>query len=173
MPMTLHLGVIDIPYGNPTLAPLKAKKGKITAKGKKKKASVKKAASAKTITTGDVAEILEEEYHIMRQFFEMNSGAIVKDLEKSLAGKLESVLLGALPNGDPFLEGTSKIDERFRRFLTRGDLEKVGYPGVPTQAALRGVNHRLKHPYKRRAPRPSFIDTGLYQANFKSWVEEK
>jgi hypothetical protein len=38
-------------------------------------------------------------------------------------------------------------------------------------AALHGVSHRFKHPYARRARRPSFIDTGLYQNSFAAWVD--
>jgi len=43
------------------------------------------------------------------------------------------------------------------------------------------VSHRFANPTHRRvkgaglvrrAPRPSFIDTGLYQASFKAWVTE-
>jgi len=48
-------------------------------------------------------------------------------------------------------------------------METLGYPGVPTRAALMGVNSRLK---KRRGKRrPSFRDTGLYQASFMAWVD--
>jgi hypothetical protein len=36
---------------------------------------------------------------------------------------------------------------------------------------MRGVNHRFMHPYARRPSRPSFIDTGLYVANFTAWVD--
>jgi len=50
------------------------------------------------------------------------------------------------------------------------EVEKLGIPGVPTKAALRGVNHRLKHPYRRRGARPSFVDTSLYMSSFKAWA---
>jgi len=50
-------------------------------------------------------------------------------------------------------------------------MDQLGYPGIPTGAAEAGVNHRLLHPYAKDNPeRPSFIDTGQYQADFKSWV---
>ena len=56
-----------------------------------------------------------------------------------------------------------------KQFISSGEMEKLGYPGVPTKAALMGVNHRLK---KKRGPRRvSFIDTGQYQANLTNWVE--
>ena len=41
--------------------------------------------------------------------------------------------------------------------------------GVPTGAAKKGVNHRLK--IRRGKRRPSFIDTGILRTNFVSWVD--
>ena len=135
----LHLGVIDVPY---------ARRG-----GK---------------TTGDVAEILEAKYHVMEVFYRQNDAHVARSLEKSVAGALESLLLGAPPSIDAFGAGTSRIEDRFKQFLSRREIEKLGYPGVPTGAALRGVSHRFKK--KRGGRRPSFIDTGLYQSSFKAWV---
>jgi hypothetical protein len=71
---------------------------------------------------------------------------------------------------EPFASSKSqKIDDTFHKFLDSKEMETLGIPGVPTAAALKGVSHRLK--LKKGAPRPSFIDTGMYQAHFKSWVE--
>lgn len=137
----LHLGVIDVPYAR--------RSGK---------------------TTGDVAEILEAKYHIMEVFYQQNEALVARSLEKSVAGALESLLLGAPSSIDAFGAGTSGIEDRFKQFLSRREVEKLGYPGVPTQAALRGVSHRFKG--KRSGKRrPSFIDTGLYQSSFKVWVD--
>lgn len=136
----LHLGVIDVPY---------ARRG-----GK---------------TTGDVAEILEAKYHVMEMFYQQNEVFVAKSLEKSVAGTLESLLLGAPLSIDAFGAGTSRIEDRFKQFLSRREIERLSYPGVPTQAALKGVSHRLKGKRSGRR-RPSFIDTGLYQSSFKAWV---
>ncbi len=153
---TLHLGVIDIPYAN---APKK---------------NQRRAGTAGTQTTGDVAEWLEADYHVMEIFFEAHRDDIAVDLEDSLAGALESALMGAANLGtfDPTGHAMSQIEDRFKNFLLSREIENIGVPGVPTQAALQGINHRLRHPYRRSNPRrPSFIDTGLYESSFKSWMD--
>lgn len=155
---TLHLGVIDQPYADP--APAGA--GKRDKKGKR----------TGSATTGDVADILEAEYHIMEIFAEENWDAIQELLADSYAGTLETIMMGGGNGGDPYASATSKIEKLFKAWISEGKMEKLGYPGVPTQAALDGVNHRLKHPYRKSNPRrPSFRDTGLYQASFKSWTD--
>lgn len=152
----LHLGVYDLPYAQ---AP---------------KRHQRKTGSAGTQTTGDVAGWLESRYHVMEIFFEDKRDDIAADLEESLQGALESILMGAgnANSFDPTGKAMSAIEDRFKTYLSSGEIEQSGYPGVPTQAAKDGVNHRLKHPYGKTNPqRPSFIDTGLYQASFKAWAD--
>lgn len=155
MPL-LHLGVVDVPYAQaPSPRQRKPRAG--------------------TVTTGDVAGWLETKYHVMEIFYEEHQGDVAGDLENSLQGAIESVLMGA-PAGrlDPFGGATSKIEDRFRKFLDDGEMEKLGYPGVPTQAALdRKAGKRRSPRFKRRKPGTgvSFIATGLYQSSFKSWME--
>jgi hypothetical protein len=168
--ITLHLGVVEQPYA--VAVPASARRVAIrTRKGGK--ARVINAAPAGGETTGDVATILEEKYHIMEYFFEDVGGdAISAVLEHSYAGAVENLMSGA-PVAQISLsaEAESEIEAAFRMFL--GQQEINGIPGVPTKAALAGVNHRLAHPYaKGNSPRPSFIDTGDYQANFKAWTDE-
>jgi len=160
--MKLHLGVIDQPYAAPP-----------TKKGKRPKV-------AGGQTTGDVAGWLEDRYHVMEVFYELHKDDIAKDLEDGLRGTLESLLMGAPPAVNAFGSAESAIDDRFRKFLDDREIEGLGIPGVPTKAALWGVNHRLKNPhqtrrqfrgYRRRKSRPSFIDTGLYQSSEKTWVD--
>ncbi len=158
--MILHLGVVDLPYAYEQ------------AVSKRKKRAV-----SLSVTTGDVAGYLETKYHPMEVFFELHGDEIASDLEEGLAGTLESLLMGAPPDLSAFGTAESKIDLRFREFLTNGEMEKLGYPGVPTEASgsgkrIGGINHRLRNPYARSNPaRPSFIDTGLYENSFKSWVD--
>lgn len=153
MPITLHLGVADVPYGPPP------------SKGKKKPPK------STGITTGDVAEILEAKYHVMRIFFEMHDEEVINYLGDGLKDALEALFSGAPISLDPFGEGCSKIEDRFKQFLSQREMERLGYPGVPTKAAIKGVNHRFRHPYaSANMRRPSFIDTGQYQASFKAWV---
>jgi hypothetical protein len=134
--------------------------------------------SAEGKTTGDVAEILEEKYHVMTVFFEYRKKQIARDLEKGLAGALESVLMGGPISGSAFGAACSQIEDRFKTDLAGRQFDARGIPGVPTAASggtsrrQGGINHRLAHPYKNSNPaRPSFIDTGLYSASFKVWVD--
>jgi hypothetical protein len=150
--LKLHLGVVDVPYSYRA----KNRRGR-PAKG------------ASTVTTGDVADILEAKYDVMATFFEKHEEEITEAIEKSLAHSLESTLSGAPSGRDPFLASYGKIETAFRKFLDNKEMD--GVPGVPTEASLKGVSHRFKHPYAKRASRPSFIDTGLYEANFKAWIE--
>lgn len=139
----LHLGVFDVSYSDEH------------GKGK---------------TTGDVAEILEEEYGVMDAFAFAQLPDIAKALENSIAGELETLMMGGNPGPNPFASAESAITAMFKNFLATSAIEHLGIQGVPTMAALNGVNHRLKHPYaKGNKRRPSFIDTGLYQANFTAW----
>lgn len=123
------------------------------------------------VTTGDVAEILEAKYHPMEIFYEVHQQEVADDLAEGFAGTLESMLKGApVDPADLFLSGTAKIDAAFKNFLLTGEMESLGIPGVPTKAAVERRSLRFK---KKRGPskRPSFIDTGLYESNFKSWIE--
>lgn len=169
MTRTLHLGVIDVPYvEREAPARRKARLAKNAKASKKLRIHV----PPENKTTGDVATILEAKYGVMEAFYDNNEEVIVGDLTESLAGALEDVLAGApIGDRDPFAEGSSKIEERFKEFLSSREAERVGIEGTPTAAARAGVNHRLKHPYAKSNPRrPSFIDTGLYQASMKAWV---
>ena len=165
MPLTLHFGVLDIPYVEQTPP---AKKAPLRRRPRPHKAHAKRYGS---ITTGDVAEILEAKYGVMQAFYDAHESDVLKDIENGLQGAIESFMMGAPPRLDPFGSGISQIEDRFKQFLSTGEAERVGIPGTPTEAAQRGVSHRFKHPYARRAPRPSFIDTGLYQASFKAWID--
>ena len=164
--LTLNLGVLDIPYATP---PAETK----TPKAKKGKANrpVKPRSENGTQTTGDVAGYLEKDYGVMQSFYDAKEGQIAKALEDSVAAALENLMLGSPAIANPFAEAQEEIESMFKHFISSQEVEHVGIEGVPTQAAKDGVNHRLKHPYAKGNPRrPSFIDTGLYVANFKAWV---
>lgn len=162
--MKLHLGVIDLPYS------YHQKRQERANKRRKKKGLPP--VNNKLPTTGDVAGWLEDKYHIMELFHEENRDFINGALEQSLQGTLEDILMGApIQNHSPFAEGTSEIEKRFKQFLSGREVERLGIPGVPTQAAKDGVSHRFKKKANKKGPRPSFIDTGLYQSSFKAWVE--
>lgn len=138
---TLRLGVVDFPH---------------TGVGKQ------------PLTTGELAEILENKYHIMAHFAEIHGDDIAKALEDGLEGVLTNMLLGGPPPANAFDGGTSAIDAMFRHFIAAKEMDALGYPGIPTLASLQGVSSRFKT--RHGPPRPSFIDSGQYQAAFKSWV---
>lgn len=177
MSVTLHLGVIDQPYtetqsGTP-------KPPRITRKGRLHRSTAKAAARAlqgraapkKVETTGDVAEVLEAKYGVMAAFYENHQGDILAAFHDSLAGALENLHSGAPVGNDPLGTAASDVEQMFKRFLSNRDMDGL-VEGVPTAASLAGVNHRLKHPYAKSNPsRSSFIDTGLYEASFKAWID--
>lgn len=164
--ITLHLGVIDQPY-NEFKQPEKIRKAK---KGKANKPLPSKSDAA-TKTTGDVAEILEEKYGILDKFVEVKLPKIAQALEESIAGELETLMMGGRPAGNPFANAESAITTMMKSFISSGEAEHVGIQGTPTQAALNGVNHRLAHPYaKGNERRPSFMDTTMYWQSLIAWL---
>jgi len=165
--IVLHLGVLDVPYSNleQTEKVPQAKKGKANK-------PVKKKTNAATKTTGEVAEILEEKYGVLDTFAFARLPDIAKELENSIAGELETMMMGGSPSGKPFKGAESAITTMMKKFISGQAIEHMGVEGVPTQVALHGVNHRLKHPYaKANERRPSFMDTTLYWQNLIAWFD--
>lgn len=162
--MKLILGVVDIPYTDSGKVPSAAAMARARASQKAPKGG----GSAQT--TGDVATILEAKYHVMETFYERHEEEVAAAMEGALAGELENILAGSPPRNDPYGSATSAIEAGFRAFLDRDEMAEAGIPGVPTRASRSGVNRRMKS--GRGGPRPSFIDSGLYQASMVSWVEE-
>lgn len=169
--MRLILGMNDIPYALKVPEELKRVSVKTPRGGK---ARVVKSAPSGSESTGDVAEILENRYHVMEIFFEtVGREQISTALEHSIAGAIENMNVGQ-PIGSiaPTAEAEGEIETAFRFFLSQREMDML-HRGVPTRAAVLGINHRLLHPYARsNPPRPSFIDTGLYQANMRAKFEE-
>ena len=150
--MIIHFGVNDIPYS------FQVDLGK-TSTGKQRAS-----------TTGDVAGILETKYSVMAKFWELHQDEVVQALRKSVEGAFESLLMGAPAAQGSSDAATSEIEAMFQKFLDLKEMDGI-VPGVPTKASLVGVSHRFKHPYAKRASRPSFIDTGLYESSFRCWIE--
>ena len=134
-------------------------------------------------TTGDVAGYLEDEYHVMRTFLEVYEDKIGEFLADAMAGEIESLAQGKpvavfgkgidTALGDRVISGQSvngKIEEAFRDFLDAGEWRQIS--GQKIEAADQGVNHRKKQPYaSNNKARAAFVDTGLYQASFRAWLE--
>jgi hypothetical protein len=167
---TLHLGVIEQPYADPSPEPKKAPKD---SKRASKRPRGKKVGGGGGQTTGDIAEILEKRYDVMGGFFELHGQEVADALADAMVGALEDVMVGApVASTESLLApAMEEVGEKFREFI---DKEELAYleEGVPTAAALRGVSHRFKQPYARGHPRrPSFVDTGMYRESFVAWME--
>lgn len=176
MTVTLHLGVIEQPYTSYDGGRRAAKPGR-----RGKKAVEAPAKAQRTVTTAQVARWLEDRYHVMEVFYE-SDGGVLPLLRESMEDAMEDVLMGSPVGANPFLAATSEIQKRFKQFISNRTMETMGYPGVPTKAALMGISSRFKaHKsgiglVRRKGSvagvrRPSFRDTGLYQASFMAWVD--
>lgn len=140
--MILHLGVIDIPYAH----------------------------DQHGTTTGDVAGYLERRYHVIDRFVSLQYDGIADALADSFAGSMENIMMGAPADVNVFGTAEGDVKEMFNRYIEDEEIVQTAAPGVPTKAALMGVNHRMK---RARGPRrPSFRDTGLYVNSFTVWVEK-
>lgn len=149
--MMLNLGVIDIPRQEFN-------------EGKPVKTET-------PLMMSDLADILEEEYHIFEHFWQAHHEEISEDIVSAFAQQLWGNRKTASQNVQFLQRALSEAKHRFTRFLTMKEMDGIGYPGIPTQASLAGVNHRMEHPYAKRPPRPSFVDTSQYLASFIAWIE--
>ena len=137
---TLHLGVLDVAYSNDSGA----------------------------VTTGQVAEFLEADYHVMRVFFETNQERIGEWLAQSMSSEIENLAMGKPPG--QLSVNTEKINERFRDFLAQREWKDVSMQMIA--AAEAGDTRRKQSVSKKgRQARAEFIDTGLYQQSFRAWVD--
>jgi hypothetical protein len=145
--LTLNLGVAVVPYRS------------ASGSGKKRVTS---------LTTGDVAQFIEDKYALLATFYRIHQRDIAKDLENSLAGAMESLLMHRAV--DPWGAATQSIQQRMKDFVLSSEAERVGIPGTPTMAALMGHSQRYKHPYAKHPRRPSFRDSGLMVGSYRSWI---
>lgn len=143
-------------------------------------------------TTEQVAQILESKYHVMRVFAELHGQTIADAIASDMADNIESMLAGRKISSISLPEAMQKIEHGFRNYLDADEWQKTS--GQAIAAAQNGVSHRFKNamnakfmrvgggengkgskmvlrPGEQRGPRPAFIDTGLYQANFKAEIK--
>ena len=161
----LSLGVIELPYST-RQSPVSRRAVTKSRRGKGPvQRSMRSASGAQT--TGDVASILEARYHVMEVFFELHAQEIADIIASHMSDALDSLLMGS-PSTEIFpREGIPEIQKLFVRFINSEEMNGI-QPGVPTKAAQRGVNLRMKG--GRGSPRPSFRRTGLYMQSFRAWV---
>ena len=145
--MKLHLGIVEFPYSGPPGGHQ----------------------AGQQPTTVDVAQWLEKKYHVMEVFATLHYDDIATAVTKSWEGAVRSLLQGAPVTLDPGGAAMSSVKQQFTEFLDLQEMDGLGVPGVPTLAAQRGVQTAKK--LRRGAPRPSFIDTGLYRSSFLAWMD--
>ena len=139
-------------------------------------------------TTGEVATQLEDRYNLFSAFYNHEKDEISHLIEEDVNNAVAMLIAGNVLPKSIFGDSTSEIDHLFKDFLSTQEAERVLAPGgkypVPTQAALEGKSLRLKGGKRIRKVkkgqeyvtyygnrRPSFIDSGVLEASFKSWVE--
>lgn len=122
------------------------------------------------ITTGDLAEILEAKYDLFRGFYEVHAEQIADLMAESLEDKLVDIVAGSPVPENPYGDATEAIRAMFQKWLDTRGPETIGMIGVPTEAALKGINHR-KSQFRRGERRPSFEDTMLLRNSLAAWVE--
>ena len=162
---SLFLGVIDQPYTQGPIAPRRAVHRRNRRSGKEESFSAPASGQA---TTGDVAGYLEAKYHVHEIFFEEHKEEIGNDLAHAMAGALENLMQGAPVSDQPLKQATDWLQEGFQEFIDSKAMDALGYPGIPTAASIKGVRHRKT---TLEPGRPSFQDTGIYEASFAAWVE--
>jgi hypothetical protein len=177
--LKLHLGFEDHAYAaryepsSPLTATVKGKAPKRPTRGQQVYGEGK--------TTQEVAKDLETRYGLVEIFWSRVEDEFTEMLEDAFSDAIEQVMtvseMSVRDTGRAAVSGalglskeTEKIERRFRQALSGKEFD--GLPGVPTLAAQRGVSHLRRHPYAKRGPRPSFIDTGMYQRSFRAWIEE-
>ena len=148
---TIHLGIQELPYSLVDTTPV----------GNSDK-------SKSDMTTGDVAEILEENYGVMEHFWERHEEDAVNAISDSLSSAFEAQLDGAPFNVSALEQGAKEVENLFKKFLENREMDGL-VGGVPTLAAIKGISHRPKS--VRKTPWVSFIDSGLYESSFRCWVD--
>lgn len=113
--------------------------------------------------THKVAGYLEKNYGIMGLFYDQFNTKIAGLIEADLCESLENRLNGVMDRGDLFADSMQEIETTFRHALDSG------FTGIVTKAAMMRVSKRFKSK-RKKGVRPSFIDTGLYQASFRAWI---
>jgi hypothetical protein len=169
MALTLNLGVHEIAYAA-QFAEHVTMSGKARKRPKVFSAAQKAYGAGKT--TGQVAEFLEDRYGIMRAFYDHRGGRIaVLGLETATRNAILNMMMGQPGAIDVTAETMQNLATEFKKSLSERRYDQwINAGRVPTKAALAGVSHRFKFPYKKRPERPSFIDTGMYQSSFVAWM---
>jgi len=141
-------------------------------------------------TTYTVGKDLEERYGLFSMFYNAHQQEIADLIAKDAAIGLEMMEKNMdVSVKSVFAVSGQTITDKMHDFLTTQEVERVagryGEQGIPTKAALEGINSRTvngRTPKKIRKGqkfkkvvtgirRPSFIDTGIFENSLKGWIE--
>jgi hypothetical protein len=141
-------------------------------------------------TTYTVGQDLEKRYGLFSMFYNAHQQDIADLIVKDAAIGMEMIEKGmSVSVNSVFAVSGETITDKMHNFLTSQEIERVagryGEEGIPTKAALEGINTRTasgKAPKRVRkgqkfqkvvtgVRRPSFIDTGIFERSLKGWIE--
>jgi hypothetical protein len=129
-------------------------------------------------TSYGVGTILEKKYTLFSSYVEMHHKDIEHQLCEAIVGAFETFQATGHVAKKPFDAAGQELTLGLKQFIYKEELAgKVA--GVPTQAALEGVTTRKvgrgkRAKFKRTKTgvrRPSFIDSGIFEASTKVWIE--
>lgn len=121
---------------------------------------------SRTMTADKVAGYLEHKYQITQDFTRVHE----EDIKELLDGAIREVAIDALRKRIKFRSEkivqlmkprTVQVDKLFRSYLDNQE------SGASVKAAVQGKRTGRKS----RLPRPPFVNTGIYRASFRSWVD--
>jgi hypothetical protein len=175
---TLNLGVYDVPYAVDVTFGRASRRYTVTRAQR---------GYGTNKTTGLIAEVLEGRYGIMRAFYENRKNeVIIPAVVDAVRGSAINVMMGQPGPIDVTAEAMSTIEASFKESLSMNRYDqwipRGGQFPIPTLASGRntrsnfgtGRSVRFKggwHLFKgRKASRPSFINSGLYQSVFAAWM---
>ena len=128
------------------------------------------------LTTYQVGKIIEAEYGLFSQFYELNKQFIGDEVAKHIVDMPLQESMGAPATGEIFLDAVRK---KLQTMLETRQFDGL-LSGVPTKAALTGYS-RIKKKGSERASRrrtkttktsrPSFIDSGTLKNDLTVWVD--
>ena len=141
-------------------------------------------------TTYTMGQDLEKRYGLFSMFYNANQQEIADLIAKDAVIGLEMAEKGMpISVKSVFAVSGETITDKMHNFLTSQEVERVagkyGEEGIPTKAALEGINTRTangKAPKRVRkgqkfkkvvtgVRRPSFIDTGIFERSLKGWIK--
>ena len=142
--------------------------------------------NGKDIDSWQLGVELETRYGLFSNFYKLHQKDINTDIENALNLATKALIEGKTPERAMayFSSAGDAITHKLHNFISLREIENMGIPGVPTQAALEGLTLRTKTgkvikrvrkgmKYKQviGERRPSFMYSGVFESSLKAWIE--